>query len=136
MEGVIKVADFGLAEDIYTADYFKQSRDSDEPIKLPIKWMALESVHFGRFNEKTDVVSSTNNKPLSSNLTYKSIQWSYGILCWEVFTTGRTPYPGLDPRSVIRMLDSGERLDKPSNLACTQEMYAKIILIEIEFVLY
>ena len=47
MEGVIKVADFGLADDIYTADYFKQSRDSDEPIKLPIKWMALESIHLG-----------------------------------------------------------------------------------------
>ena len=68
MEGVIKVADFGLAEDIYTADYFKQSRDSDEPIKLPIKWMALESIHFGRFNEKTDVVSSTNNEPSFSIL--------------------------------------------------------------------
>ena len=55
-DGIIKVADFGLAEDIYTSEYFKQTRDSDEPVKLPIKWMALESIHFGRFNEKTDVV--------------------------------------------------------------------------------
>ena len=55
-DGVIKVADFGLAEDIYTAEYFKQSHDSNEPVKLPIKWMALESIHYGKFNEKTDVV--------------------------------------------------------------------------------
>ncbi len=55
-DGVIKVADFGLAEDIYTAEYFKQSHDSNEPVKLPIKWMALESRHYGKFNEKTDVV--------------------------------------------------------------------------------
>ncbi len=53
-----------------------------------------------------------------------------------MFTTGRAPYPGLDPRSVIRMLDSGERLDKPSNLACNQEMYVKIILIEILSLFY
>ena len=53
---VIKVADFGLAEDIYTTEYFKQSKDSDEPVKLPIKWMASESIHFGKFSEKTDVV--------------------------------------------------------------------------------
>ena len=56
-EGVIKVADFGLAEDIYTVEYFKQSHDdAGGPVKLPIKWMALESIHYGKFNEKTDVV--------------------------------------------------------------------------------
>ena len=76
MEGVIKVADFGLAEDIYTADYFKQSRDSDEPIKLPIKWMALESVHFGRFNEKTDVVSSTNSCSQYFILIHTVVLWN------------------------------------------------------------
>ena len=80
------MADFGLAEDIYTADYFKQSRDSDEPIKLPIKWMALESIHFGRFNEMTDVVSSTNNnKPLSS-IHY--IQLHDAVVLWNTVLGG------------------------------------------------
>ena len=56
-DGIIKVSDFGLTEDVYTTEYFKQRKDSDEPIKLPLKWMALESIHYGKFSEKTDIVS-------------------------------------------------------------------------------
>ena len=62
---VIKVADFGLSEDIYARNYFRQLEmskdDSGETesgvVKLPIRWMALESLHDGIFSEKTDVVS-------------------------------------------------------------------------------
>ena len=54
---VIKVADFGLSEDVYMRNYFKQTQDVDEPpVKLPIKWMAMESLMDAIFNEKTDVV--------------------------------------------------------------------------------
>ena len=57
--GIIKVADFGLAEDIYRKNYFRliKDEDSNAPVKLPMKWMALESIRDGYFNEKTDVVS-------------------------------------------------------------------------------
>ena len=52
---VIKVSDFGLSESIdVTKDYFRQ--DQTEVIKLPIKWMALESLNDAKFSEKTDVV--------------------------------------------------------------------------------
>ena len=51
---IIKVADFGLTEDIYMANYFKQ--DDSTSVKLPIKWLAPESIHDGIFSEKTDVV--------------------------------------------------------------------------------
>ena len=52
---VIKVADFGLSESIDTTkDYFRQNQD--ETFKLPIKWMAIESINDGIFSEKTDVV--------------------------------------------------------------------------------
>ena len=54
--GIIKVADFGLSESLYTNEYFKQPSDSNSHVKLPIKWTALESIHYGKFNEKTDVV--------------------------------------------------------------------------------
>ena len=54
--GIIKVADFGLSESLYTKDYYKQTSDSNSHVKLPIKWMALESIHYGKFSEKTDVV--------------------------------------------------------------------------------
>ena len=56
-DGIIKVADFGLSEDIYESEYFKQSKESKEKVKLPLKWMAPESIHYRTFNEKTDVVS-------------------------------------------------------------------------------
>ena len=56
---MIKVGDFGLAEDMYTTNYFRQVKEGEEPsVKLPIKWMALESLLDGIFTEKTDVVSS------------------------------------------------------------------------------
>ena len=55
---VIKVADFGLSEDIYARNYFRQMKE-ESGIKLPIRWMALESLQDGIFTEKTDVVGST-----------------------------------------------------------------------------
>ena len=54
--GVIKVADFGLSEATTTKDYFRQ--DKDNSVKLPIKWMAPESIGDGIFSEKSDVVST------------------------------------------------------------------------------
>ena len=52
---VIKVADFGLTKSVYEKHYFRQ--DKDAPVKLPIKWMAIESLDDAIFTEKTDVVS-------------------------------------------------------------------------------
>ena len=57
---VIKVSDFGLSEDVYGRNYFRQSNvgeEGEDQRKLPIRWMALESLHDGVFTEKTDVVS-------------------------------------------------------------------------------
>ena len=44
--GLIKVADFGLSEDIYLRNYFRQGKE-DNAVKLPFKWMALESLQDG-----------------------------------------------------------------------------------------
>ena len=52
--GVIKISDFGLTEDVYSRNYFRQARHG---AKLPLKWMALESIKLGVFSEKSDVVS-------------------------------------------------------------------------------
>ncbi len=52
---VIKVADFGLSEDIYARKCFKQGEE-EGGVKLPVRWMAIESLHDGMFTEKTDVV--------------------------------------------------------------------------------
>ncbi len=49
----VKVADFGLSRDIYERDYYSSD---DRKAKLPVKWMALESLEKGIYNNKTDVV--------------------------------------------------------------------------------
>ena len=49
----IKVADFGLARDVYITDYYRHKSDE----KLPVKWMAPEALNDRISNEKTDVVS-------------------------------------------------------------------------------
>ena len=46
------MADFGLTRDIYSTEYYRQ----DKHTTLPVKWMALESLLDGYFDEKTDVV--------------------------------------------------------------------------------
>jgi len=69
--GVIKVADFGLSEEIYSSTYYRQKK-SDTAVKLPVRWMAPESTSDGIFSEKSDVVSATNTTGMedarSSNL--------------------------------------------------------------------
>jgi len=41
------------------------------------------------------------------------IQWSYGVTCWEIFSLGRIPYPGVDIVDVIALLKGGKRLEQP-----------------------
>ena len=53
-DGNIKVGGFGLAEDVYSCGYFRQ--EDIKNIRLPYKWMALESLAYELFSEKTDVV--------------------------------------------------------------------------------
>ena len=55
--GVVKVADFGLAEDMYGTNYYCH-RSSDGGERVPIRWMAPESIDTNIYNEATDVVST------------------------------------------------------------------------------
>ena len=60
---MIKVSDFGLSEDIYARNYFRQAtlgEEGEAPVKLPLRWMAVESLNDGVFTGKTDVVSVTS----------------------------------------------------------------------------
>ena len=45
------------------------------------------------------------------------------MTCWELFTCGRVPYHGISAVGVLTALKNGERLEKPSNAACSDEMY-------------
>ena len=52
---LIKITDFGLSEDVFLRNYFREGSDG-EAVKLPVKWMAPESLSDGHFSEKSDVV--------------------------------------------------------------------------------
>ena len=119
---MIKVADFGLSESIYSKNYFREGKEAG--VKLPVRWMAIESFHDGIFTEKTDVVSvlAYEFKTAYSLSPFSLLQWSFGVTCWEVFSLGKTPYPGVDPFTLIKSLEKGQRLEKPFNTACSSEV--------------
>ena len=119
-EGVIKVGDFGLSEYVYEKQYFRQSRSDN--LKLPIKWMALESMENAVFTEKSDVVSSAFAKYFQMKITLFCFQWSFGVTCWEIFSGGKQPYQGIPPMSLPRLLHDKHRMDRPLNYACSIEM--------------
>ena len=41
---------------------------------------------------------------------------------WEIFTCGRTPYSGVPVMRLLKELQRGERLERPENEACSNEM--------------
>ena len=57
---LIKITDFGLSEDVFVRNYFRQG-SAEEVVKLPVKWMAPESLSDGHFSEKSDVVCVYND---------------------------------------------------------------------------
>ena len=72
--GVIKVSDFGLAEDMYCTNYFRNNTRETESEKLPIKWMAPECIETNTFNERSDVVSFQ-----FTNTTIKTVKYRYNF---------------------------------------------------------
>ena len=61
---VIKVADFGLAVNIGAKEYYRLTKQTD--IKLPLMWMAPESLSDYIFSEMSDVVSQITDSSLCS----------------------------------------------------------------------
>ncbi|XP_043931698.1 tyrosine-protein kinase Mer-like [Protopterus annectens] len=93
------VADFGLSKKIYSSNYYRQKA----VIRMPVKWMALESMAESIYTIKTDV-------------------WSFGVTMWEVITQGKTPYPGISNHEIYDYLQEGNRLKKSPN--CPEKMYS------------
>uniref|UniRef100_A0A7N9AZV4 Fibroblast growth factor receptor n=1 Tax=Mastacembelus armatus TaxID=205130 RepID=A0A7N9AZV4_9TELE len=97
-DNVMKIADFGLARDIHHIDYYKKTTNG----RLPVKWMAPEALFDRIYTHQSDV-------------------WSFGVLLWEIFTLGGSPYPGVPVEELFKLLKEGHRMERPS--ACTQELY-------------
>jgi len=63
----VKVADFGLSHQLFEREYYSSG---DRKAKLPIKWMALESLEDFVFTAKSDVVGFLHSFVLSLWLVY------------------------------------------------------------------
>ncbi|XP_074523060.1 receptor tyrosine-protein kinase erbB-3a [Halichoeres trimaculatus] len=97
-----QISDYGIADLLYRDDkkYFYNE------IKAPIKWMALESILFGRYTHQSDV-------------------WSYGVTVWEMMSHGVEPYATMRPQEVPDLLEKGERLSQPQ--ICTIDVYMVMV---------
>ncbi|XP_066991622.2 proto-oncogene tyrosine-protein kinase receptor Ret [Anabrus simplex] len=95
---VCKISDFGLTRDVYEDDaYLKRSKG-----RVPVKWMALESLADHMYTSKSDV-------------------WSFGVLMWELVTLGASPYPGVAVHNLFHLLRAGYRMERPEN--CSSQLY-------------
>ena len=55
-------------------------------------------------------------------MIFLDLQWAYGVTCWEIFTAGKVPYATVNLPDLSKLVNTGHRLEKPTNLACTDEM--------------
>lgn len=69
----VKVADFGLARDVYDKEYY--SVHNKTGAKLPVKWMALESLQTQKFTTKSDVVTHSSFLDFSPFTLIPIIVW-------------------------------------------------------------
>lgn len=63
----MKVADFGMARDVFDKEYY--SVQDHRKAKLPVKWMAIESLQTQKFTSKSDVVSKLRSPNRDSSFT-------------------------------------------------------------------
>ncbi|XP_022084812.1 cytoplasmic tyrosine-protein kinase BMX-like [Acanthaster planci] len=94
----VKVADFGLTRYVLDDEY------TSTGTKFPIKWAPPEVLHFTKFSSKSDV-------------------WAYGILLWEIFSGGKTPYPQMNNVEVVDQVTRQQyRMEQPA--MCPSSMYS------------
>lgn len=100
---VVKICDFGLARDVYKDPDYVRKGDA----RLPLKWMAPETIFDRVYTTQSDV-------------------WSFGVLLWEIFSLGASPYPGVCiDESFCRRLKEGTRMRPPEY--ATSEIYQTML---------
>jgi receptor tyrosine kinase len=94
----VKIADFGLSQDVYSNDYFRLG-DSE---LLPVRWMPPEAILYSKFTICSDI-------------------WSFGVVLWETFSYGIQPYYGMSNEEVVQYVRECNVLKCPQK--CPQEIY-------------
>ncbi|KAI8518163.1 Endothelial cell-specific molecule 1 [Branchiostoma belcheri] len=105
-DDVAKLADFGLARDVYATTQYVKTNNLGVDEFLPLKWMALESIETGEYTCQSDV-------------------WSFGVLLWEIATLGNDPC--FDDKihltflQMVGILRRGIRMKRPPG--CPEDLY-------------
>lgn len=110
---VVKIGDYGLAEQLYKDDYFYNN--DDDSVGIPLRWMAPESLSLSYSLYVNDVTKEANI-------------WTIGVVMWEMLRCGDVPYPDLSNDYVIRLV-AIEKQVKPQrplvvmdNIKCIYEL--------------
>uniref|UniRef100_A0A8C5BRK8 Tyrosine-protein kinase n=1 Tax=Gadus morhua TaxID=8049 RepID=A0A8C5BRK8_GADMO len=95
---VVKISDFGMSREeedgVYSATGGLR--------QVPVKWTAPEALNYGRYTTESDV-------------------WSFGVVLWETFSRGMTPYTSMSNQQTRDELERGYRMPAPP--ACPPEVY-------------
>ncbi|KJE92844.1 SCR repeat-containing protein/PTK2 protein tyrosine kinase [Capsaspora owczarzaki ATCC 30864] len=98
----VKISDFGLSHTLSEeSEYYRMQTRG----KLPLKWMAIESILFRKFSVLSDV-------------------WSFGVLAWEVYSYGAGPYGAITGAELVQFLEQGNRLPQPPT--CSADVYSLV----------
>ncbi|KAM9476533.1 inactive tyrosine-protein kinase 7 isoform 1-T1 [Clarias gariepinus] len=97
-ERQVKISALGLTKDVYNSEYYHYRQSW-----IPLRWMPAESVFENDFSTKSDA-------------------WAFGVLMWEVFTSGELPYSSLSHEDILEGLQAG-MLTLPAPEACPSKVY-------------
>ncbi|KAK7099740.1 tyrosine-protein kinase SYK-like [Littorina saxatilis] len=98
-----KISDFGMSKTLARENSYYVAQQAG---KWPLKWYAPESIHYWKFDSKSDV-------------------WSFGITLWEAASYGAKPYHRMKCQEVIDFIQKGNRLQKP--IGCSDEVYNSML---------
>ncbi|XP_016140383.1 tyrosine-protein kinase Fes/Fps-like isoform X3 [Sinocyclocheilus grahami] len=101
-ESVVKISDFGMSRQEQDGVYSATGGMK----QIPVKWTAPEALNYGRYTTESDV-------------------WSFGVLLWETFSRGVTPYTvphNMSNQHTRDEVERGYRMPAPNN--CPDEIYA------------
>ena len=106
----VKISDFGMSKDVGDMEYYRMTHHGD--MALPVRWMAPECLMDGKFDSKG---MCSHFQIIVLMQSYPGDIWSFGIVMWEIFSMGQTPYAGIGNEEVLERIVMGQRLPHPSD---------------------
>ncbi|XP_036836742.1 tyrosine-protein kinase Fes/Fps isoform X2 [Oncorhynchus mykiss] len=95
----VKISDFGMSREQQDGVYSAAGGLK----QIPVKWTAPEALNYGRYTTESDV-------------------WSFGVLLWEIFSRGVTPYTSMSNQQTRDEVEKGYRMLAPNS--CPPDVYA------------